>query len=98
MDALADGHCIIILGKKHLPETECTIYTDESRVRCQTIRLPGSQRVKDLGSTEVVRLIRDIAAGQRLTYVKTRKRGCVLRGAAMCTGIGTISLLGAILT
>jgi len=95
---LEDARNGLILGKKRGPKKASTIYTDEGRIKRHIIPLLGTRRVKDLASADVLRFMRDVAAGKTEADQKTRKHGrAIVRGGAG-TGTRTVGLLGAILT
>jgi len=95
---IEDAKAGLILGKKRRPKKESTIYTDEGRIRRHIVPLLGTRRVKDLTSADILRFMRDVAAGRTKTDQKTGKHGrAIVRGGAG-TGTRTVGFLGAVLT
>lgn len=95
---LNDAKAGLILGKKRRPKKASTIYTDEGRIKRHIIPLLGTRRVKDLITADVMRFMRDVAAGKTRANEKTRKRGRAIVRGGIGTGTRTVGLLGAILT
>ena len=63
------------------------MYMDEGRIRRYIVPVLGSRRVKNLVPADIMRFMRDIAAGKNKANEKTRKRGrAIVRGGI---GIGT---------
>lgn len=95
---LEDAKAGLILGKKHRPKKESTIYTYEGRIKRHIVPLLGTRRVKDLTSADITRFMRDVASGRTKTTEKTGKHGKSIVRGGVGTGTRTLGLLGAILT
>lgn len=95
---LEDADKGLILGKGRRPKKASTLTIDKSRIRRHIVPLLGTRRVKDIASTDVNRIVRDVTAGRTKANVKTKARGrAIVRGGAG-TAARAVGLLGGIFT
>ncbi|MEP2725501.1 integrase arm-type DNA-binding domain-containing protein [Roseibium sp.] len=96
MQDLEEG---VILGKGGRPKKQSTIDTDIGRIKRHVIPLIGTRRVKDLTRADMVKIMRDIMAGQSRIIVKTKKlRGKSIVKGGPGTATRTLGLIGGMLT
>lgn len=88
----------LILGKGKRPKKPSTLATDRGRVTRHIVPLLGRRKVKDLTTPDVVRFMRDVAAGKTATDVKTGLRGRAIVEGGRGTATRTVGLLGGILS
>jgi len=95
LDAAQKG---LILGKRGRSKKASTLYVDAGRIERHIIPLLGRRAVRDLKTPDVVRFMRDIAAGKTAGDIKTGFRGrAIIKGGAG-TASRTVGLLGGILS
>ena len=95
LDAAKKG---LILGKSARPKKASTLYVDAGRIERHIIPLLGRRAVRDLKAPDIVRFMRDIAAGKTAGDIKTGFRGrAIIKGGAG-TASRTVGLLGGILS
>ena len=95
LDAAKKG---LILGKRGRPKKGSTLYVDAGRIERHIIPLLGPRAVRDLKTPDIVRFMRDIAAGKTAGDIKTGFRGrAIIKGGAG-TASRTVGLLGGILS
>ena len=95
LDAAKKG---LILGKSGRPKKASTLYVDAGRIERHIIPLLGRRAVRDLKAPDIVRFMRDIAAGKTAGDIKTGFRGrAIIKGGAG-TASRTVGLLGGILS
>ena len=95
LDAAKKG---LILGKGGRPKKASTLYVDAGRIQRHIIPLLGRRAVRDLKAPDIVRFMRDIAAGKTAGDIKTGFRGrAIIKGGAG-TASRTVGLLGGILS
>jgi integrase len=95
LDAAKKG---LILGKRGRPKKASTLYVDAGRIERHIIPLLGPRAVRDLKTPDIVRFMRDIAAGKTAGDIKTGFRGrAIIKGGAG-TASRTVGLLGGILS
>jgi len=88
-----------IMGKKGRPKKESTLYVDRGRIARHIVPLLGTKKVRDLGSTDINRFLRDIIGGKTAVTVKTeKKRGMAIVEGGQGTAARTTGLLGGILS
>jgi integrase len=88
----------LILGKRGRPKKASTLYADKGRIERHIIPLLGGRPVRDLKTPDLVRFMRDIAAGKTADDIKTGFRGrAIIKGGAG-TASRTMGLLGGILS
>src|SRR5207245_3587337 len=61
----------LILGKRKRPKKPSTLYIDRGRIDRHILPLLGSRRVRDLTTPEIIRFMRDVAAGKTAADIKT---------------------------
>jgi len=88
----------LILGKRKRPKKQSTLYVDRGRVEHHVLPLLGSRRVRDLTTPDIVRFMRDIAAGKTANDIKTGFRGRAIVEGGVGTASRTVGLLGGILS
>jgi integrase len=95
LDAAKKG---LILGKRGRSKKASTLYVDAGRIERHIIPLLGPRAVRDLKTPDIVRFMRDIAAGKTAGDIKTGFRGrAIIKGGAG-TASRTVGLLGGILS
>ena len=95
LDAAKKG---LILGKRGRPKKSSTLYVDAGRIERHIIPLLGPRAVRDLKTPDIVRFMRDVAAGKTAGDIKTGFRGrAIIKGGAG-TASRTVGLLGGILS
>jgi integrase len=87
-----------ILGKRGLAKKASTIGTDKGRIERHILPLLGQKKVRDLGTPDIARFMRDIAAGKTATDEKTVRHGRAIVRGGDGTGARTVGLLGGILS
>src|SRR5262249_35075432 len=88
----------LILGKRGRPKKASTLYADKGRIERHIIPLLGCRPVRDLKTPDLIRFMRDIAAGKTADDIKTGFRGrAIIKGGAG-TASRTMGLLGGILS
>jgi len=88
----------MILGKRGLPKKASTLYIDRGRIMRHIIPLLGARKVKDLTTPDMIRFMRDVAAGKTACDEKTRARGRAIVEGGAGTAARTVGLLGGILS
>ena len=87
-----------MLGKGKRPKKQSTLYTDRGRIDRHILPLLGSRRVCDLATPDIVRFMRDVAAGKTANDIKTGFRGRAIVEGGAGTASRTVGLLGGILS
>jgi len=95
LDAAAKG---LILGKHEQPKRASTLYVDRGRINRHILPLLGSRPVRDLTTPEIIRFMRNVAAGKTATNIKTGLRGRAIVKGGRGTATRTVGLLGGILS
>ena len=95
LDAAKKG---LILGKSGRPKKASTLYVDAGRIERHIIPLLGRRTVHDLKAPDIVRFMRDIAAGKTAGDIKTGFRGRAIIEGGAGTASRTVGLLGGILS
>jgi integrase len=95
LDAAQKG---LILGKKSRPKKQSTLYVDRGRIERHILPLLGRRLVRDLKTPDIVRFMRDIAAGKTADDIKTGFRGRAIIEGGSGTAARTVGLLGGILS
>jgi integrase len=88
----------LILGKKGRPKKPSTLYVDRGRIERHILPLLGRRLVPDLKTPDIVRFMRDIAAGKTADDIKTGFRGRAIIKGGSGTAARTVGLLGGILS
>jgi integrase len=95
LDAAEKG---LILGKREQPKKHSTLYVDRGRIERHILPLLGNRRVRDITPPDVMRFMRDVAAGKTAADIKTRLRGRAIVKGGRGTASRTVGLLGGILS
>jgi len=88
----------LILGKRAQPKKSSTLYVDSGRITRHILPLLGGRRVRDLAPPDIVRFMRDVAAGKTADDVKTGLHGRAIIRGGKGTATRTVGLLGGILS
>ena len=88
----------LILGKRRQPKKASTLYMDRGRIARHILPLLGKRLVRDLTAPDIVRFMRNVAAGNTAADVKTGFRGRAIVKGGRGTAARTIGLLGGILS
>jgi integrase len=88
----------LVLGKGKRPKKPSTLYIDRGRIERHILPLLGSRRVRDLTPPDIVRFMRDVAAGKTADDIKTGFRGRAIVKGGAGTAARTVGLLGGILS
>lgn len=88
----------LVLGKRKRPKKISTLYTDRGRIDRHILPLLGGRRVCDLATPDIVRFMREVAAGKTANDVKTGFRGRAIVKGGVGTASRTVGLLGGILS
>jgi integrase len=88
----------LVLGKRGQPKKATTLYIDRGRITRHILPLLGYRRVCDLTTPDIVRFMRNVAAGSTAADVKTGFRGRAIVKGGTGTAARTIGLLGGILS
>jgi len=88
----------LVLGKRGQPKKASTLCTDRGRIERHILPLLGNRPVRDLTTPDVVRFMRDVAAGKTAADIKTGLRGRAIVRGGRGTATRTVGLLGGILS
>jgi integrase len=95
LDAAEKG---MILGKRGEPKKQSTLYVDRGRIARHILPLLGNCLVRDLAPPDIVRFMRNVAAGKTAVDVKTGVRGRAIVRGGRGTAARTVGLLGGVLS
>jgi integrase len=88
----------LIMGKRGRPKKASTLYVDRGRIERHILPLLGGRRLRDLRAPDIVRFMRDVAAGKTANDIKTGFRGRAIIEGGPGTAARTVGLLGGILS
>jgi integrase len=88
----------LIIGKRGQPKKPSTLYVDRGRITRHILPLLGNRLVRDLTLPDIVRFMRNVAAGKTADNVKTGLHGRAIVKGGRGTATRTVGLLGGILS
>ncbi len=88
----------LVLGKGGRAKKALTIATDRGRIIRHIIPLLGTRRAQDIQTSDVNKLLKDIASGKTRTDVKTKKRGRAIVRGGVGAAARAVGLFGGIFT
>jgi integrase len=97
-DYLAAADKGLVLGKRRRPKKASTMVGDRGRIERHILPLLGNRRVRDLTTPDIVRFMRDVAAGKTAADVKTGFRGRAIVEGGAGAASRAVGLLGGILS